>query len=193
MAFLFNWVWGVLDWFNIFSAKNAKVLFLGLDNAGKTTMLHMLRDNHLSVHPPTFHPTSEELSLGNIKFKAYDLGGHEQARAVWPTYFATVDAIVFIVDSFDRERFLEARKELAGLLGSDDLANVPFLVLGNKIDIPKAAPEDELRLALGLQQTTGRNPKNSHPDIRPVELFMCSFVLKTGYKEGFQWLASYLK
>jgi len=191
MSWLFSWFWDVLSYLNL-SYKNAKILFLGLDNAGKTTLLHLLRDGHIHQHQPTGHPTSEELTLGNIRFKAYDLGGHTTARQIWRNYYTTVDAIVFLVDSMDRERFSEAKKELDALLSQEDLAHVPFLILGNKIDGPRAASEQELRDALGLNQTTGKG-KNCPSDIRPIELFMCSLVKQMGYGEGFQWLANYLK
>merc|ERR1712150_41526 len=134
----------------------------------------MLKDDRLQTHPPTLYPNAEELKIGNICFRTYDLGGHETARRIWKDYLAAVDGIIFLVDAADRTRFQEAREELHRLLEEPSLAQVPFAVLGNKIDIPVAASEDELRHHLGLYQhmTAGREMKKGDQRVRPLELFM---------------------
>jgi len=101
-----------------------------------------------------------------------------------------VDAVVYLVDAFDKERLAESKKELDALL-----SDVPFLILGNKIDIPYAASEDELRYHLGLTNfTTGKGKVNlADTNVRPLEVFMCSIVRKMGYGDGFKWLSQYIK
>ena len=74
----------------------------------------------------------------------------------------------------------------------DSLSDVPILVLGNKIDIPQAASEDELRAVLGLRETYGKSGSSGNSGARPIEVFMCSILKEQGFKDGFEWLAQFL-
>ncbi len=77
---------------------------------------------------------------------------------------------------------------------TEALANTPFLILGNKCDLATAVSEPVMRMNLGLPETTGKDlrslPKESV--VRPIELFMCSILKKTGYGDGIAWLSHFL-
>lgn len=192
--FVLDWLSDVLSYLGIWQ-KGGKILFLGLDNAGKTTLLHRLSEDRMAQHVPTLHPTSQELRVGNACFTTFDLGGHAQARRVWRDYFPAVDAVVFLVDAHDRPRFAESRAELDALLADEQLAGCPVLVLANKIDKPGAASEDEVLNVFGLNgQVTGKGtvPRAELGEVRPLETFMCSVLRRQGYGDGFRWLAQYI-
>ena len=189
---LWNYFTGALKYLGLMG-KSGKLVFLGLDNAGKTTLLHMLKDNALGQHIPTLHPTAEVLSMGGMQFTTFDLGGHRQARRVWKTYFPAVDGIVFIIDVADTVRLAESKVEFDSLLADEQLASAPILVLGNKIDKAEAVSEDQIRQLFGLYGlTTGKVTRTDHVYNRPIELFMISVLKRQGYGEGFRWLAKFI-
>ena len=194
MSFLWSWLWKQLaDWG--LAQKTGKLVLLGLDNAGKTTLMHMLRDNILLQHMPTQKPTMETFTMGRLTFNLFDLGGHTVAQRLWVDYCADAAGIVYLIDAADPARFDESRAALDALLTDGNLAGVPVLILGNKIDAPGACNEDQLRQALGLYQTTGKHATRAMSGgdhARPIEIFMCSITARQGFKEGFTWLAGFM-
>ncbi|KAL3876678.1 hypothetical protein ACJMK2_034482 [Sinanodonta woodiana] len=191
MAFFWDWIKNILAYFGF--GRQAKLLLIGLDNAGKSTLMDRLASGRIIQHPPTSQTRSKELRLGDITFIAYDLGGHVQARRVWRDYFPAVDGIVFLVDAADSARFQEAFIELDSILHDETITSVPILVLGNKNDKREAVEEENLSHALGL--TMHRTGKDTHAQLngRPCELFMCSVLQQQGYGTAFRWLASQVK
>mmetsp|Transcript_33604 Transcript_33604/g.34895 ORF Transcript_33604/g.34895 Transcript_33604/m.34895 type:complete len:188 (+) Transcript_33604:12-575(+) len=166
--------------------KKANLAFLGLDNSGKTTLLHMLKTDKFIQTKPTSYPCSEELKMGNLKLNTFDLGGHESARKIWNDYYPAVDGILFLVDSSDSDRFLEAKKELHEVCSSSQLEHMPIAILGNKIDLNGAVQEYELRKALDIGSLQSKSS-------RPLELFMSSIKHKAGYNVALEWMSKYLK
>ncbi len=141
----------VYDWFkNIFYnlglwKKNAKIVFLGLDNAGKSTLLTILKKGVVEQIDPTKHAHQEKITIGNVVMSAFDLGGHQAMRKIWKDYFLKIDGIVYLIDSSRPDRFEESKKEFDKVIQANELGNIPILILGNKIDKDSAVNEDEIK------------------------------------------------
>uniref|UniRef100_A0A671Y0N5 small monomeric GTPase n=1 Tax=Sparus aurata TaxID=8175 RepID=A0A671Y0N5_SPAAU len=187
MSFIFDWIYSsfssALQFLGLYK-KSGKLVFLGLDNAGKTTLLHMLKDDRLGQHVPTLHP-SELVVLSNT---------HAHSHIVWKNYLPAINGIVFLVDCADLTRLMESKAELDALMTDETIGNVPILILGNKIDRPEAISEEKLRELFGLYgQTIGKgNIPMKELNTRPLEVFMCSVLKRQGYGEGFRWLSQYI-
>ena len=165
----------------IFGNKEVRVLILGLDNAGKTTILYKLYSpDKVMRTTPTIGFNMETVSHNNVKFRVWDLGGQTQIRPYWRFYYPHTNAIIFVVDSADAKRFDLCRKELMGMLEEEELKNSKLLVFANKQDMKDALPVAKLSQRLGL------------PLLKDRQWHICkSNALEgIGLKEGLDWLAA---
>lgn len=162
--------------------KPTNIIILGLDNAGKTQILYCMKlDKPITNTIPTLGFNLEEISYKHLTFKAWDLGGQTRFRQMWHHYYEDTDAVIFVVDSQDRERFKEAKIELEALLNQEKLRDVPFLIFANKQDLPQAAEITELKKVFQLHRWTWR--QNLH-------IVACNALENHRIKKGLDWLAS---
>lgn len=169
-------------WESLAGPRLYKIIVVGLNNAGKTTIVYSLQLNKFVETNPTIGGTPEELTYKNIKFIAWDLGGQEQLRESWSLYYPSTDAVVFVVDSSARERFGVAKKELHSILAADELAQACILVFANKQDVRGAASPEELTMALELGSVTTRS----------WTLQPCSALKSEGVQEGMAWIVEHI-
>jgi len=136
--------------------KDVRILMVGLDAAGKTTILYKLKLGEVINTIPTIGFNVETVEYKRLKFTMWDVGGQSKIRPLWKHYFLNTDGLIYVVDSNDRERISEARSELEHLLVQDELRDVKVLVLANKQDMPNAMSTSEISSKLGLSNHTGR-------------------------------------
>ncbi|VDI68797.1 Hypothetical predicted protein [Mytilus galloprovincialis] len=116
---------------------HCKILLLGLDNAGKTTILYKLKLNEVVSSIPTLGFNVETVTPHKgLEFTVWDVGGQERLRTLWSYYFQDTCGLIYVVDSNDRERYEMAREELFRVIESDGMRDVPVVVLANKQDLP---------------------------------------------------------
>merc|ERR1719495_1966074 len=118
-------------WRGLFGGDDTKckIVIVGLNNAGKTTILYKLHLGQVVLTQPTIGSNVEEVKHSNITFQVWDLGGQETLRASWSTYFEETDAIVFVVDSNDQENMILAKMELFNVVLHAALQHVCLHVL----------------------------------------------------------------
>mmetsp|Transcript_28111 Transcript_28111/g.50328 ORF Transcript_28111/g.50328 Transcript_28111/m.50328 type:complete len:189 (+) Transcript_28111:35-601(+) len=184
--FLVRWLDEALYYFGLKQPKIANILLLGLDNAGKTTLLWMMIHSRLMMIC-NYRSNVEEVVLGHTTLRVNDMGGHEYARRRWSDYFESTQGVIFVIDAAD-ERLEEAGEELEMLLSHETLINKPFLILGNKIDLMNAVSTQEIRDV--VDRTLNR--AGVWRDQKQIELYMCSAARSVGYREGFEWLVEAL-
>ena len=131
--------------------SEARILMLGLDAAGKTTILYKLKLNEAVSSIPTIGFNVETVTpVKGVSFTVWDVGGQDKIRPLWKHYFHNTEGLVYVVDSADKERLSEAKEELFWILDSDEMRGVPVVVLANMQDLPSAVQPSEVANRLGL-------------------------------------------
>uniref|UniRef100_A0A3B4AP12 ADP-ribosylation factor n=1 Tax=Periophthalmus magnuspinnatus TaxID=409849 RepID=A0A3B4AP12_9GOBI len=182
----------------LFGKKEMRILMVGLDAAGKTTILYKLKLGEIVTTIPTigmdallslfaFHlPLGfnvETVEYKNISFTVWDVGGQDKIRPLWRHYFQNTQGLIFVVDSNDRERVNEAREELSRMLSEDELRDAVLLVFANKQDLPNAMNAAEITDKLGLHSLRHRN----------WYIQATCATSGDGLYEGLDWLSNQLK
>lgn len=130
---------------------------VGLDAAGKTTILYKLKLGEIVTTIPTIGFNVETVEYKNICFTVWDVGGQDKIRPLWRHYFQNTQGLIFVVDSNDRERVGEAERELHNMLNEDELRDAVVLVFANKQDLPNAMSAAELTEKLRLNSLHNRS------------------------------------
>eukprot|EP01124_Arcella_intermedia_P029432 TRINITY_DN6208_c0_g2_i1.p1 TRINITY_DN6208_c0_g2~~TRINITY_DN6208_c0_g2_i1.p1 ORF type:complete len:472 (-),score=111.77 TRINITY_DN6208_c0_g2_i1:115-1530(-) len=169
---------------NIVSTKKITILMIGLDAAGKTSILFKLRLGEVVTTIPTIGFNVETVEYKNILFRCWDVGGPDKIRPLWRHYYTDTSCIIFVVDSNDRYRLPQVVEEMNTLLREDRMRHLPLLVFANKQDLPRAMTVNEVRENLGLEEV-GRG--------RPWLIQGTSAATGDGLYEGLDWLSQILQ
>ncbi|XP_013409662.1 ADP-ribosylation factor-like protein 1 [Lingula anatina] len=167
----------------LFGQKERRILILGLDGAGKTTILYRLQVGEVVTTIPTIGFNVETVTYKNLKFQVWDLGGQTSIRPYWRCYYSNTDAIIYVVDSMDRDRIGISKQELCSMLEEEELKKSILVVLANKQDIEGAMTVSEVANALGL--STIKN--------RKYQIFKTSAIKGEGLDESMEWLSNILQ
>ncbi|CRG99070.1 ADP-ribosylation factor, putative [Plasmodium relictum] len=166
----------------LFQKKDVRILMVGLDAAGKTTILYKVKLGEVVTTIPTIGFNVETVEFRNISFTVWDVGGQDKIRPLWRHYYSNTDGLIFVVDSNDRERIDDAREELHRMINEEELKDAIILVFANKQDLPNAMSAAEVTEKLQLNTIRERN----------------WFIQSTcatrgdGLYEGFDWLTTHL-
>lgn len=170
---------------NLMGKTEKRILMLGLDAAGKTTVLYKLQLGEALTTIPTIGFNVERVQYKNIEFTMWDVGGQDKIRTLWKHYFHGTDALIYVVDSNDRDRLEQAQLELHRLLQDPELRDMgAVLVFANKQDLPNSMSADEVMQKLKISEGT-----------RQLDWYVqgCCARNGDGLYEGLDWLANTLK
>ncbi|ODA80160.1 hypothetical protein RJ55_03118 [Drechmeria coniospora] len=160
--------------------KEMRVLMLGLDNAGKTTIVKRIMGEDVNTVSPTLGFIIKTIDFEGYKLNIWDVGGQKTLRSYWRNYFEKTDALIWVVDATDRLRIKDCRDELHSLLLEERLAGATLLIFANKTDVDGCMDEQEIRESLRLDEI------RTHQ----WHVLRCSAIAGTNLTEGLSWVVA---
>jgi|TARA_B110000483_G_scaffold644_1_gene700 ADP-ribosylation factor-like protein 2 len=179
--------------------REIRVLVVGLDNAGKTTIVKKINGEDISKISPTLGFNISSLHLNDYRLNVWDVGGQKTLRTFWRNYFEKTDALVWVVDSTDVARLQDCKNELDVILKEEKLVDASLLVLANKQDVEGAMSGRDIAEALGLVSIGSSNSVSvsssevlsgmtSNSSKRRWRVQKCSATTGDGILDGFEFI-----
>ncbi|ELP83633.1 ADP-ribosylation factor, putative [Entamoeba invadens IP1] len=160
--------------------KRVWVLMIGLDAAGKTTILYNLKFNEYVDTIPTIGFNIEDVHYKRIVFNVWDINGSSGIRPLTRHYYSKTQAIIYVIDTNDQDRINEAKEFVHQFCKDEEIMNVPILFYLNKIDLPNALAKQEIIDKMELQSIVGHEWACQE----------CCGTTGYGLYEGLNWLYS---
>ncbi|KAG5949754.1 ADP-ribosylation factor-like protein 2 [Claviceps sp. LM77 group G4] len=160
--------------------KEMRILMLGLDNAGKTTIVKKIMGEDVHTVSPTLGFIIKTIDYDGYKLNIWDVGGQKTLRSYWRNYFEKTDALIWVVDATDRLRIQDCKEELHGLLLEERLSGASLLIFSNKTDVEGCMDEHDIRTALRLDEI------RSHQ----WHILRCSAMTGKNLQEGLAWVVA---
>lgn len=161
--------------------KDMRILMVGLDNAGKTTIVKRINGEDTSGISPTLGFNIKTMQYKSYRLNIWDVGGQKTLRSYWRNYYEQTDGLIWVVDSSDLRRLEDCGQELRGLLKEEKLLGASLLIFANKQDLKGSLKPDEIAKVLNLE---------AMDNSRNWQIVGCSAMTGDGLLQGFDWLVS---
>ncbi|KAI3388099.1 hypothetical protein SNEBB_000551 [Seison nebaliae] len=158
--------------------KEMRILILGLDNAGKTTILKRINGESIDEIAPTVGFNIKTIEFKNYKLNFWDVGGQKSIRAYWRNHFESTDGLIWVIDSADRERLSTCKNDLLLLLNQEKLNGATLLIFANKQDLDGSVSGEQLKETLELDKLTTHH----------FEIVECSAATGDNLLDGISWM-----
>ncbi|NXN18184.1 ARL14 protein, partial [Indicator maculatus] len=165
--------------------KPANIVMLGLDSAGKSTLLYKFRYSDRFLTSPTIGFNVDMIETQkDFTLTFWDVGGQKKMRQSWGSFLENADGLLYVVDSSDKQRLEEAKKEFEVILKTESLKGIPVVVLANKQDLPGA---------LNAEEVTRRFNVKKYCSDRNWYVQPCCAITREGLSEALRILTAFTK